>query len=67
MLDYRLTWTRTLLNLVGAIVNERPARWTVTEAGRSTTETDTRAYGEQVAEGFRPHALSLKDRLPTSG
>jgi restriction system protein len=52
LLDYRLAWTRTLLKQVGAIVNERPARWTVTEAGRSTAEADIQAYVEQMLKGF---------------
>lgn len=52
LLDYRLAWSRTLLKKVGAIVNEEPARWTVTEAGQSTTEADIQAYVEQMLEGF---------------
>jgi restriction system protein len=44
LLDYRLAWTRTLLKNMGAITNERPARWSLTEVGRTTTETDIEAH-----------------------
>lgn len=44
LLDYRLAWSRTLLKQLGAIVNERPARWTVTDRGRTITEADIRGY-----------------------
>jgi restriction system protein len=59
LLDYRLAWARTLLKNVGAIVNEHPARWTVTEAGQVTTEADIQTYVEQM--------LQRSTTRPTSG
>lgn len=50
LLDYRLAWSRRPFEEnVGAIVNEQPARSTVTEGSLSTTEADIQAYVEQIA------------------
>jgi restriction system protein len=44
LLDYRLAWTRTLLKKMGAIVNDAPAHWSITDIGRQTTPEDIRLF-----------------------
>lgn len=48
LLDYRLAWARTMLKGMGAIINDAPAHWIVTDHGRSTTEADIRAEAERM-------------------
>src|SRR4051794_23459267 len=48
LLDYRLAWSRTMLKSMGAIVNDAPAHWVVTEQGHATTEADIRAESERM-------------------
>ena len=40
LLDYRLAWTRTLLKNMGAIINDAPAHWSITDIGRHVTPDD---------------------------
>ena len=44
LLDYRLAWSRTLLKNLGAIQNDGPCLWSLTEAGRHTTEADVQQF-----------------------
>lgn len=39
-LDYRLAWSRTLLKNLGAIANDAPHTWSVTETGYRITSAD---------------------------
>lgn len=44
LLDYRLAWSRTLLKNMGAIQNDAPCRWSITELGSRTTEDDIQRF-----------------------
>lgn len=48
LLDYRLAWARTMLKGMGAIINDAPAHWVVTDKGRLTTEADIRAEADRM-------------------
>jgi hypothetical protein len=43
LLDYRLAWARKLLKGLGAVANDEPAHWVVTEQGQQTTDGDIKA------------------------
>jgi restriction endonuclease Mrr len=47
-LSYRLTWSRTLLRSMGAIQNDAPTFWSVTDLGRTVTQEDI----QQVIDGM---------------
>jgi hypothetical protein len=47
-LSYRLSWSRTLLRSMGAIQNDAPTYWSVTDLGRTTTQEDI----QQVIDGM---------------
>jgi restriction endonuclease Mrr len=47
-LSYRLTWSRTLLRSMGAIQNDAPTYWSVTDLGRRITQEDI----QQVIDGM---------------
>lgn len=48
LLDYRLAWARTLLKNMGAITNDAPRQWSITDSGRETTSEDV----QQVARAM---------------
>lgn len=50
LLDYRLAWARTFLKNMGAIVNEAPCQWTVTESGRETTGEDIQQFAKGMLD-----------------
>jgi restriction system protein len=65
LLDYRLAWSRTLLKNIGAIVNHQPARWTLTEAGESTTEADIQAYVQGSLDRLRSRSKGRASTTPS--
>jgi restriction system protein len=44
LLDYRLAWSRTLLKNMGAITNNSPCHWSITDIGRHTSYDDIRRF-----------------------
>ena len=44
LLDYRLAWSRTLLKNMGAITNDAPCHWSITDIGRRTTYDDVQQF-----------------------
>src|SRR5262245_15014719 len=50
LLDYRLAWARTMLKNMGAIVNDGPCLWSITDAGRQTTADDVQQTARQMLD-----------------
>jgi restriction endonuclease Mrr len=50
LLDYRLAWSRTLLKNMGAIKNDAPCMWSITDVGMLTTPDDIQAFAKQMWE-----------------
>jgi restriction system protein len=44
LLDYRLAWSRTLLKNMGAIQNDGPCLWSLTDAGGQVTQYDIQKF-----------------------
>jgi restriction system protein len=50
--SYRLTWSRTLLRSMGAIQNDAPTYWSITERGRTVTQQDIQDVVNGMLETF---------------
>lgn len=50
LLDYRLAWARTFLKNMGAIKNDAPCRWSITDSGRETTSEDVQQYAKAMLD-----------------
>lgn len=50
LLDYRLAWSRTLLKNMGAIVNDAPCHWSITDIGRSVTQDDIQQFTKEMLD-----------------
>lgn len=65
LLDYRLAWARTFLKHMGAIVNDAPCQWSITESGREATSEDiqhvARTMLAKLVEYDRNRRLSQSD------
>jgi restriction system protein len=48
LLDYRLAWARTFLKGMGAITNDAPCQWSITDSGRKTTSEDVRRHAKAM-------------------
>jgi restriction system protein len=53
LLDYRLGWSRTLLKNMGAIINDAPCHWTITDVGRRTTQDDVQRFIDEMLSRFQ--------------
>jgi restriction system protein len=53
LLDYRLAWSRTLLKNMGAIVNDAPCLWSLTDIGRKTTRDDIQRFTKKMLSRFQ--------------
>jgi restriction system protein len=60
LLDYRLAWSRTLLKNMGAIRNDAPRHWSLTDTGRSTTYDDIQRFAKSMLARWR----SVNRRTP---
>jgi restriction system protein len=58
LLDYRLAWSRTLLKNMGAIVNDGPCHWSVTEAGGDITREDVEIYVKKMLDRLQENLRS---------
>jgi restriction system protein len=54
-LSYRLAWARTYLKKYGLLDNSARAVWSLTEAGRNTTQVDRSDVLRKVRAMFRPN------------
>jgi restriction system protein len=50
LLDYRLAWARTFLRTMGAIKNDAPCQWSITDSGRETTSEDVQQYAKAMLD-----------------
>jgi len=50
LLDYRLAWSRTLLKNMGAIVNDAPCLWSITDIGFRTTQDDVQRFIKEMLD-----------------
>jgi restriction system protein len=50
LLDYRLAWARTFLRNMGAIQNDAPCQWSITNSGRDTTNGDVQQYARAMLD-----------------
>jgi restriction system protein len=50
LLDYRLAWARTFLRTMGAIQNDAPCQWSITDRGRETTSEDVQQYAKAMLD-----------------
>jgi restriction endonuclease Mrr len=57
LLDYRLAWSRTLLKNMGAIVNDSPGHWSITDIGRQITPDDIQFFNKAKLERLRTRKL----------
>ena len=53
LLDYRLAWSRTLLKNMGAIINDAPCHWSITDIGRKTTSEDIQHFTDKMLDKLR--------------
>jgi restriction system protein len=58
LLDYRLAWSRTLLKNMGAIINDAPAHWSITDVGRRTTQDDIQRFTQEMLNRFKQSKAS---------
>ena len=61
LLDYRLAWSRTLLKNMGAITNDAPHTWSVTEAGYKTTNADIQAVVNEMLDNLQQSLQRKQD------
>jgi restriction system protein len=61
-IEYRLAWTRTYLNAVGAIENKGRAVWAITDRGRSLDQGDMTEIPRRVRA--RPPRRTIKSDPP---
>jgi restriction system protein len=70
LLDYRLAWSRTLLKNMGAITNDAPCYWSITEIGRKTISDDIQRFArsmlDRLQESKRPGRTAETSVKPTS-
>jgi restriction system protein len=50
LLDYRLAWSRTFLRIMGAITNDAPCQWSITDSGRRTTIEDIQQFARKMLD-----------------
>ena len=53
LLDYRLAWSRTLLKNMGAIINDAPCHWSITDVGLRTTQDDVQRFTKEMLSRFQ--------------
>ena len=60
LLDYRLAWARSYLKKVDALDNSSRGIWTLTDKGRSLTETDCKTIPSQVRKEYSDNRKNSK-------
>lgn len=63
-LDYRLAWSRTLLKNMGAITNDAPRTWSVTEAGYKVSSTDIQAVVKAMLDNLQQSLQRRQNSRP---
>jgi restriction endonuclease Mrr len=55
LLDYRLAWSRTLLKNMGAITNDAPCTWSITEVGYQIKNEDVQAFVKNMLDNLQQY------------
>lgn len=50
LLDYRLAWARTFLRNMGAVANDAPCQWSITDSGRETSSEDIQQFARKMLD-----------------
>lgn len=67
LLDYRLAWTRTLLRRMGAIANDAPCHWSITQAGMEVTHEDIQVTVKKHFDNLTENSHKKQASRATAG
>ena len=61
LLDYRLAWSRTLLKNMGAIINDAPCHWSITDMGHRISYEDIQCFIKMMLDRLQESKRARAD------